>query len=311
MSGLEQGWGLQVVLWFQSWRSALVGDVGLFFAFLGSENAVMPILALVYWCVDVAFGRELAVLFLLQSWGNTLLKEVFQRPRPYQVSKDVHPVSAPGVPVENSPGMPSGHTQTATVMSGAVALKARRRWVTVAMALLALLTGISRMVVGAHYPQDVIGGLLIGLIVLGLYAWLARPVIAWIGRQTLWAQIGLAAAAGVAMLVIHPLLIPALYPDDLDYALSAGGAMLGAGVGFALEARYVRFDVAGTWQKQVVRFVLGLALLLGVRFGLSALFAALQPVWLLRVIRYTCIGLSVGWLAPWLFVKLGLAGRRA
>ena len=112
------------------------------------------------------------------------------------------------------------------------------------------------------------------------------------------------------MLAIHPLLIPASYADDFDYALSAGGALIGVGVGFALEARFVRFSENGVWWKLLLRFLLGIALLLAIRFGLAAVFAPLGPVWLWRVIRYTCIGLAVGWLAPWLFVRIGLAERR-
>jgi len=305
MAGLEQGWGLQVVLWFQSWRTPLVADVGVVLAFMGTEEFWLPALALVYWCLDAAIGRRLAILFVAQSWLNCALKEAFGRPRPYFVSKRVQPVQ-----LENSPGLPSGHAQTAASIGGAAAVEVRRAWVSWAAGAFMVLMAISRVSLGVHYPQDVVGGLLIGLALAGGYAWLGPRAETWLSRQELWMRIGLAVMAGIALLAIHPLLIPAAYPDDSTNALSAAGALIGLGAGFALEARWVRFSEKGDLGQLALRFVVGIALALAVRFGLAAIFGALEPVWLWRVIRYTCIGLAVSWLAPALFVRIGLAGRR-
>ncbi|MBA4775413.1 MULTISPECIES: phosphatase PAP2 family protein [Agrobacterium] len=56
---------------------------------------------------------------------------------------------------------PSGHSTAAGVFFGAFAmLMPRFRWV---FLLLALVIGVSRVIVGAHYPSDVAAGLLLGM----------------------------------------------------------------------------------------------------------------------------------------------------
>jgi undecaprenyl-diphosphatase len=73
----------------------------------------------------------------------------------------------------------SGHTAYFTVFSGYlyVTLKqviADRRWLIawrVALVSLVVLTGISRMYLGVHWPTDVLGGFLLGVLVLVPVLW--------------------------------------------------------------------------------------------------------------------------------------------
>lgn len=69
-----------------------------------------------------------------------------------------------------SNAFPSGHTASIATAAGALVLALRAPWWGVLLAAcVAVLAGLSRSVVGAHWPQDVAAGLLIG--------WTA----AWIG----------------------------------------------------------------------------------------------------------------------------------
>jgi membrane-associated phospholipid phosphatase len=317
MADMEIGWALQVILWFQSWRTPLIGAFSQVFHYLGSEDFYLAILPLVYWCVDAGFGRRLSAVLMLSMWSNAWLKGWFMRPRPFMVSGEVQNMLE-----ETSYGLPSGHTQGTTTLWSTVALQTRRTWVTIAVTALVVLMAVSRMVAGVHFPQDVIGGILFGLVWLGLYAGLEPRLAPWLERQGLWTQIALIAAATAVMLVIHPGLIPVSSPEwlaepqPLDDLLAGpvtpAAAFLGLGIGFALEVRYVRFDVAGPWWKRVLRYVIGVAGVLALRFGLGALFGLLDGVigpLILRLIRYTLIGLWAALGAPWLFVITGLAGR--
>ena len=85
-----------------------------------------------------------------------LLKKKTCRPRPYSVLGDVHAGIAP----LDAFSFPSGHTLHAT----AFALVAVSQFSALAWVLLpfAALVAISRVVLGMHYPSDVIAGAAIG-----------------------------------------------------------------------------------------------------------------------------------------------------
>jgi hypothetical protein len=112
------------------------------------------------------------------------------------------------------------------------------------------------------------------------------------------------------MLAVYPGLIRATTQDELDNAIMTIAVVLGAGVGFALETRFVHFSEQGHWPKRLVRFGLGLLVVLVTRFGLAALFGSLEPEWIFRLIRYAVTGLVLSLAAPWLFVRLRLADQK-
>ena len=84
-------------------------------------------------------------------------------------------------------------------------------------------------------------------------------------------------------------------------------ALLGIGAGFVLERRLVRFSVNGRWWKRATRYLLGIAVLIGLWAGSQTVFSDLQPAALFRFIRYALIGLWGSLGAPWVFIKLRLA----
>ncbi|MEO6628912.1 MAG: phosphatase PAP2 family protein [Aquihabitans sp.] len=113
--------------------------------------------------------RRLAVFVIATSLGggivDTIVKMAVNRPRPVVD----HPVST-----ALGKSFPSGHSMSATVVYGAIALlllpAAARRWRPWLLGftvLLVLAIGTSRLFLGVHFLTDVIGGYLLGL------AWLA------------------------------------------------------------------------------------------------------------------------------------------
>jgi diacylglycerol kinase family enzyme/membrane-associated phospholipid phosphatase len=111
--------------------------------------------------VAVAVGVELALV--------QLLKLTLDRPRP---------LLAANVAEADGWAYPSGHTSAGALMCGVVvvlgALLVRRAWLRAAMTgtavALALLLGASRLVLGVHFPTDVLGGLLLAPTVLAATA---------------------------------------------------------------------------------------------------------------------------------------------
>jgi hypothetical protein len=86
------------------------------------------------------------------------------------------------------------------------------------------------------------------------------------------------------------------------------GTLAGIAVGVALTMRYLEFDAGGLIWKRAVRFLLGVAVVAAIYFGLRLVFPgegeSLYAV--LRFVRYGLVGLWISLGAPWLFLRLGL-----
>jgi len=92
---------------------------------------------------------------LATTWVHGL-KPWLDIPRPPAVLGDVVHVIGPA-PLARS--FPSGHATTAFLVAGLLALGFTSRLASVAVLLVALAAGVSRSVVGVHFPLDVLGGM--------------------------------------------------------------------------------------------------------------------------------------------------------
>jgi hypothetical protein len=165
-----------------------------------------------------------------------------------------------------------------------------------------LLIGLSRIYLGVHFPTDVFAGWAIGIMVLGIYLALGKRIETWLGGLTLAVQILLALSL--------PLVLLAVQPNDLMVQVT--GAFAGIAVGVALAIRYLDFDAGGPIWKRAIRFVLGVAVVAGIVFGLRLVFPS-EGNSLYAVLRFIRYGLAGAWIslgAPWLFLRLGLADMR-
>src|SRR5512140_1479397 len=99
-------------------------------AFFGSEDFFLLLVPFIFWCVDSSFGARLLFLIATSDFVNGLLKWTFHAPRPYWVDPRVKALES-----EISYGLPSGHTQCATVGWGYLAARVKRWWMGLAAAL--------------------------------------------------------------------------------------------------------------------------------------------------------------------------------
>jgi len=286
-------WGIMIILWLQHFSPALdLPFKGL--SFLGTEDFLMLLLPLVLWCIDRRTGLRLSILFLFSTYVGALAKVVFNQPRPFEIDNQVKALERP-----TDRGFPSLHTQNAVVVWGYLAYALKRRWLWWLAAALMVLIPLSRLYLGVHFPTDLLGGYIFG----GLLLWLAVGLMPlaenWLVKIGLVWQIVAAALATIVLVLIFP-----QHNTDSITAVSLLGS---AGVGIALERRYVRFEAGGALAKKALRFALGVVVVLILRFGLSAAFNGLQPELTFRFIRYSFIGLWFVLGAPWVFVKLKLA----
>jgi undecaprenyl-diphosphatase len=110
------------------------------------------------------YGPKIAFMLLGGSVGSVIykvLKQKTTRPRPYQV----HQVIILGERPLDHFSFPSGHTLHAVMAT--IVIGAAMPILLVFMVPFSILVALSRMVLGLHYPSDVIVGALIGAAVAG------------------------------------------------------------------------------------------------------------------------------------------------
>ncbi|MFD0262716.1 phosphatase PAP2 family protein [Kitasatospora indigofera] len=161
--GVDGGLYLRLDHWAQHLPPVLRGAVAAFSAYGLGLLAVLMLAA--WWRARRADGttmaRALAVplCVVLAFAADTLLKGVLQEPRPCQVLPAAPTLEACPLPGDWS--LPSNHTVIAFAGAAALWLVDRRLGAT-ALVLAAAL-GVSRVLVGVHYPHDVALGALVGL----------------------------------------------------------------------------------------------------------------------------------------------------
>jgi membrane-associated phospholipid phosphatase len=290
-------WGADVIIAIQAIHTP-VGD-GFFniITSLGSEEFYLLLLPLLYWCIDKRIAQRLAYLFLFSAYSNAALKDLFRHPRPFEYDPRV--LKLDWVPADElGYGFPSGHSQSAITVWGYLAAWIRRRWMWALAATTVVLIAFSRMYLGVHFPTDVIGGLLIGGIWLGLFVVIEPRLARWLSRQTLGLQIGLAVVVPAALLLVY----------SSGDATAAMGTLIGLGVGIVVEDRVIRFSPGGPIWQRAARFVVGAVVILILREGLKLVFPgegeALYVFF--RVFRYSLVGLWAALAGPWVFRRLGL-----
>ncbi|MBI5301285.1 MAG: phosphatase PAP2 family protein [Chloroflexi bacterium] len=273
-------------LWFQSLNPALDAVFNTF-NLLQSEEFMLLVLPIVWWCIDKRIGASLLILFTSTEFLSRFLKNVTGETRPYDLDRRVRDLDH-----QPDSSFPSAGTLDVLILWGYLATQFRNRALWVWAICAVVMIASARVYLGAHYPTDVLASLLIGLLVLAVVVrgrvverFAARP------RVMLW-----------VMAIGWPLLLAAIMLNP-ESAVSLG-AMLGFNIGLMIETQVVRFDPRGEWWKQIVKFALALAIVMALRLGIKPL---LPPGDIFSFIRYAVIGLWIGVGAPWMFVTMRLS----
>jgi membrane-associated phospholipid phosphatase len=292
-------WGLD----FMEVLQAIVGAAGVnlaqFFTFIGNQEFYILLFPLLFWCIDEVIGAHVTIIYLLSVVLNTNFKDLIAQPRPYELQPDIALVNPAGEYIYGEGhGMPSGHAQWSITVWGAIAAWMRKGWFWVAASLLIVLIGLSRLVLGLHFPTQVLAGWGIGIAVVIGYLALTLPIQRWLKALRLEYQLFVAVALPIGLLLIHPV------PDTI----AAMAVLLGLGVGLALCHRFLSYSVDGMWWQRAARYVVGIIVLLAIYLGLSAVFPEEGESFYLqlRFVRYALMGFWISFGAPWVFTRVRL-----
>lgn len=140
-----------------------------FSAALGQEVFYITFLPFTHWNIDPYLSRRLVIIWVLVMYVGQVTKDILKWPRPS---------SPPVVKLEKRViaefGMPSTHAMAATAISFTLLLSSMDRyqypfvWGLVMAVLFSALVCLSRLYTGMHTVLDVLGGLLITALLIGL-----------------------------------------------------------------------------------------------------------------------------------------------
>ncbi len=281
---------------------------------LGEETVFMAVGMLILWCVDKKWGFRFFLIGLVGNALNQLLKAIFVVPRPWLMEESFTIVES-ARSAATGYSFPSGHTSSAVTVFGSIAAWQKRPAVTWACVGLILLTAFSRMYLGVHTPLDVGVSLAVAAAVVLFFAWLFNAVDKS-ERAKYWIGAGVGALAlALLFYVLFAPARPASVAEFDEHGVKNAWTLLGTTLGLFLawwvDARHTHFEVKAVWWAQILKLVLGLALIVALRAGLKALFAALFGDWMaLNGLRYFLMTVAGGVLWPMTFPYFaGLGGK--
>ncbi len=316
---METVWPIEIlVTYFVQGIGAWVLPIMQFFSFIATDEFFMLVMPILYWCVDTVIGMRVGVVILMSSSVVDIIKMLCRFPRPYWIFSKVQAFAQ-----ETTFGLPSGHTQKAVAIWGTLATTYKKTWLWILSIFMIIMVAISRLYLGVHFLSDVMIGLLITILFIVIYMKLETPVVQWAKKQSLWtiAIVSLIVTI-IPVLVIAVIrnantdwqipatwLVEGIDPFNMEGILTINGILFGMLIGYAWLHRAGGFEVKGSPGQLILRYLLGVAGILAIRYGLKFIFPETTDLLgnSLRFIRYGVIGLWLTALAPFLFIKLKLS----
>ena len=213
---------------------------------LGEEVVAVLILGTIYWGYDKKWGSYSILYLLFGQLSNNMIKNIFQRLRPYFVNESIQCLKPPAKtgdlydPIVQGFSFPSGHTTCITSIMTCFWLKLKDRKVFFYLLPIVLLVGTSRFALGVHYPTDVLMGLVLGFFGILLIDLGYRKM----RKEHLYLALLILSLAGMS------------FCRSEDY-FAVAGIFIGFMVGDLIEERYIHFENTRRIPMIIARVLLG------------------------------------------------------
>jgi len=264
---------LEIIKWLQSFRTPFLDKLFEFFTIFGEELVVIAILGGIYWSINKRIGERLGITVFISLGLNSLLKAIFMRLRPFMVDTEITNLRP-----ETSGGysMPSGHTQSASTVFFGLYQFFKKKYLLIIAIVITVLVAISRMYIGVHYLTDVLVGAFLGIIIT---YYLAKYLSKKEDLSKIYNIILIISGIALVGLFVYNLISLSGTSFDSEafyFNTEALAKMIGTLVGFVLgvrfENKYVNFSNHNHLLKNILRFALGIAVVMAVRIGLKEIF---------------------------------------
>lgn len=300
---------MQLLYWLESIRTPFLDTFFSLITHLGSETLFIVLGIVVFWCISKNNGYYLMTVGFFGTMVNQFLKLICRVPRPWVRDPNFTIVEAARADATGY-SFPSGHTQSVTAVLGCTARMLRSWAVRIVLMVLIALTAFSRMYLGVHTPADVGVSLVAGAImVFAFYPLFANADQKPAPMYASMAALLVLSIAYVIFCEVHA------WPADMDpvnmaHGIENGYLLMGCSAALLLscylERKYIRFDVKATLPMQILKVVIGLALVMGIKEGakpvLNLLFHG-HPI--ARAIRYFLMVMFAACVWPLTFKHFG------
>ncbi|MGM0432258.1 MAG: phosphatase PAP2 family protein [Spirochaetota bacterium] len=293
-----------LLLYFQSIATPVLDVLVQLLTMAGEQVVFVAVISYIFWNISKSAGYALTYTLMFSSIVNGILKLVFHTPRPYRVMEGIE-----GKRLHTAEGFafPSGHTQGATTFYISLSVfLGKKRWLVAAL-FVSLLVGLSRIYLGVHWPVDVLGGYILGLLIASaMYHALQQLYRRKYAVQRLNKVTAVLSLAG---LILCLLVIPShgSAAETLSGLIKLLAITCGFSLGTYLEQRHLNFSVAGAPMVKLLRYVMGL---LGALLLLYGLKAVLPDTPLPTALRYAATGFWAFYLYPMIGSKVSVDTQR-
>ena len=290
----------QILRFFENYRG---GFLDIFFegtTIFGEQFILIGISAYLYWNISKKQGFLLMIVALSSTLLNDILKNIFQTTRPFLTLKNFESLR---IQTADGYSFPSGHTQGSTSFYSTLAIIVKRKWFWGIATILIILIGISRLWLGVHWPEDVVGGWMIGLIFpLIFYPFLSKIFDDKNKFNTTLLVINIIAI----ITLITYIFLDNYYPETTLQSKSLYkivAILTSVSFGFTTQERLINFKIENSNLIKIIRFAIGFITTILILIGLKFAFPESN---LFTFIRYSLVGLWITFIFPYLGQKIKL-----
>lgn len=281
---------------------------------LGGEAVFIVAAIVVFWCLSKSCGYYMMTVGFAGTIINQFLKLWFRIPRPWVKDPNFTIVESARAEATGY-SFPSGHTQNAFAVFGAPARFFKNTALRIVFILLIALTAFSRMYVGVHTPLDVGVSIIVGtILVFVIYPFFRDMDKSPKKVYIIFSIFIVLAAAFVAFVELYD------FPADIDAENYASGlknaymilfCAIGLMLTFFIDTKYVHFPTQAVWWAQIIKVVVGLAILLALKSVLKApLLALFGGHSIAHGVRYFIVILFAGIVWPMTFKFFAKLGKK-
>lgn len=277
---------LEIIKFLQSFSGPIVDRLFETITFLGEEAIYVLFIVILYWCINKKIALRLAFIQIFSMVINGAIKDIVKAQRPIGENG----IFSLRVTTATGYSFPSGHTQgTATFWSALMKIY-KKPWIYILGCFTIIAVALSRLYLGVHWPQDVVAG-----IVFGIISMLAADKIVYYTYKN--------NNYNYMLILVIPALVGLVFFPSEDY-VKAVAIVFGLYIGYILENEYISFTLKNTLLNQIVKVVIGL---LGIVILKLSIKLILPENNITTFIDYSLLGFWITAGAPYIFVKLGLS----